>query len=127
MLQRIAETRPGIAAALSDSGLYIDIAREARAEYPQAEIHLICGRDAAERIVSWDYGKPGVVEQMLSEFRLLVAPRGGLYCPPAHLAHAVRSLKAGDYDDCSSTRVRTETAVELVPEEIVEMVRQIYR
>jgi cytidyltransferase-like protein len=127
MLRLIAAPRPAFGAAFAAGGLYIDIGREAREEYPEAEIHLICGRDAAERIVSWDYGRPGVVEQMLSEFRLLVAPRAGIYCPPAHLAHAVRNLETGDYDACSSTRVRCETAVELVPDEIAEMVKLIYR
>ena len=126
MLRRISEGRPRFGAALSDGGLYVDIAREARQEYPGAEIHLICGRDAAERMVCWDYGETGVVEGMLREFRLLVAPREGGYTPPAHVAHAVTNLMAGDFDECSSTRVRLETAWHLVPEEIGDLVREIY-
>lgn len=126
MLRRIAEARPSFGAALSDGGLYVEIAREAQQVYPGTEIHLVCGRDAAERIVTWDYGESGVVEAMLREFRLLVAPREGEYAPPPHLAHAVRNLVAGDFDECSSTRVRSDIAWHLVPGEIADVVREIY-
>ena len=59
MLARIAAApqvifRPG----LRTGGLFVEIAREAREHYPGAEIHLLCGRDAAERILNWDYGEP---------------------------------------------------------------------
>ncbi len=33
---------------------------------PATELSFICGRDAAERILHWDYGRPGVVEEMLA-------------------------------------------------------------
>jgi nicotinate-nucleotide adenylyltransferase len=128
MLRRIASARKRIGAAVADRGLFIDIVREAREHYLAADIHVICGRDAAERIIGWDYGEPGAIEQMLREFRLLVAPREGQYLPPAHLAHAVQSLVAGDYDECSSTRIRTcdgDWAV-LVPDEIRDLVERIY-
>lgn len=127
MMRRIAAARPGIAAAVADRGLFIDVAREAREHYPDAELHVICGRDAAERFVCWDYGQPGAVEQMLLEFRLLVAARGGCYSAPVHLAHAVHALDAGDFDDCSSTRVRLERAIGFVPQEIADLVERIYR
>jgi hypothetical protein len=66
---------------------------------------------------------------MLREFGLLVAPRRGVYEPPVHLVHAVRRLRLGAYDDFASTRVRA--AVEgwesLVPAEILDTVRRLYR
>jgi cytidyltransferase-like protein len=127
MMRRIASSRHGLSAAIANRGLYIDIVREARSEYPKAEIHLICGRDAAERFFTWDYGEPGAAGRMLEEFRLLVAPRVGAFEPPAHLAHAVTSLEAGDYDECSSTLIRSGHGLSLVPEEIAELVRRIYR
>ena len=54
---------------VTERGLFIDIARELRRTDPGAEIHFICGRDAAERIVTWDYGEPGAVERMFQEFQ----------------------------------------------------------
>ena len=127
MIRRIASARRGFGAAIADRGLYIDIVREARSEYPEADIHLVCGRDAAERFLTWDYGEPGAAERMLEEFRLLVAPRVGWFQPPGHLVHAVTPLQAGDFDECSSTLVRSGAGLSLVPEEIAELVERIYR
>ena len=127
MMRRIACSRRGLGAAIADRGLYIDIVREVRGEYPEAEIHLVCGRDAAERFLTWDYGEQGAAERMLEEFRLLVAPRLGPFEPPPHLTHAVAALDAGDYDECSSTLVRSGGGLNLVPDEIAELVQRIYR
>ena len=72
------------AIASTGQGLFIDIARECRDHYgTEVQLSFICGRDAAERILHWDYGRAGVVEEMLREFELLVAPRGGHFSPPA--------------------------------------------
>ena len=52
MLRSGAGRNKGYAVASSDKGLFIDIARQAKNAYgPGVEICLICGRDAAERIV----------------------------------------------------------------------------
>ncbi len=128
MLLRVVSRRERLGAAFSDGGLFIDIVRETRLHYPRAEIFVICGRDAAERIVGWDYGKPGAVQSMLTEFRLLVAPREGNYVPPPEVAHAVQALEAGGWDECSSTRIRggTEGWESLVPEEIADIVGRLY-
>ena len=127
MMRRITCSRRGLGAAIADRGLYIDIVREARTEYPGVEIHLVCGRDAAERFLTWDYGEQGAAERMLEEFRLLVAPRLGPFKPPPHLTHAIAALQAGDHDECSSTLVRSGGGLSLVPEEIAELVERIYR
>ena len=132
MMERIASASPNLSAAVADGGLFVEIAREARIHYPGAEIHLLCGRDAAERIVTWDYGEPDFVSRMLEEFRLLVAPRFGEYVPPEPLRHAVRSLAAGNYDDYSSTRFREaiksgEEWRALIPQDIAQLVEEIYR
>lgn len=136
MLERIARTQTQLSVAVADGGLFAEIAREARALYPGADIHLLCGRDAAERILEWDYGEEGFAEAMLREFRLLVAPRFGAYKPPERFAHAIRTLAPGgdpgQYDFCSSTRLRKairagEDWVAMVPEPIVEMIPEIYR
>ena len=99
---------------------------------PDTEISFLCGRDAAERIIHWDYGEAGAIEKMLEEFSLLVAERGGTYEPPAHLRHRVRQLPlAEDFSDVSSTEVRRRIAAgeaweHLVPSAIVDQVRRIY-
>ena len=52
MIERIAAARPNLSAGVADGGLFVEIAREAREHYPGAEICLLCGRDAAERILN---------------------------------------------------------------------------
>jgi nicotinate-nucleotide adenylyltransferase len=115
---------------VTEGGLFIDIARELHR--PDREICIVCGRDAAERVVTWDYGEAGAIEKMLDEFSLLVAERGGLYQPPAHLRHRVHHLPLGaDFSDVSSTEVRRRIAAgepweHLVPPSIVDRLRKIY-
>jgi nicotinate (nicotinamide) nucleotide adenylyltransferase len=119
--------------AVSEQGLFIDIARECREHYgEQTTLYFLCGRDAAERIMTWDYGRAGVVEEMLAEFQLLVAPRGGQFRPPGKLRHRVHELNLGDeHGDVSSTEVRERIAIgesweHLVPKPIAQRVREIY-
>jgi nicotinate (nicotinamide) nucleotide adenylyltransferase len=118
--------------AITEGGLLIEIAREIQQANPDAEIHLICGRDAAERIVEWKYDDPRTLDQMFEEVRLLVASRQGSYLPPAKLRHRICELDVpGEFDDVSSSEVRRrinsgEPWEHLVPEAIVEMVRGIY-
>lgn len=119
--------------ATTEAGLFVDIARECGAEYdPDVRLYFLCGRDAAERVLTWDYGRPGVVEEMLREFELLVAARGGRFHPPAALHARIHALAiSGEHDSVSSTEVRERIArgrpwEHLVPESIVERVREIY-
>jgi cytidyltransferase-like protein len=120
----------GCRAAVTEKGLFIDIARQLRE--PDTEIFFICGRDAAERIIGWDYGEAGAIERMMDEFALLVADRDGTYRPPPHLSHRVHSLQLPrDYSDVSSTEVRRRIGAgepweHLVPEAIAGRVRAIY-
>jgi nicotinic acid mononucleotide adenylyltransferase len=119
--------------ATSRAGLFIDIARECRDHYGQStKLYFLCGADAAERILSWDYGRPGVVEQMLTDFELLVAPRGQPFEPSPPHRHRIRTLPVGDdFHHVSSTEVRERIKSglpweHLVPRNIVEKVRAIY-
>jgi nicotinate (nicotinamide) nucleotide adenylyltransferase len=126
------ESRYSIAA--SERGLFVDIAEECREAYGR-EIRLlfICGRDAAERIVGWDYGEPGAFERMIDRFELLVAARDGAYQPPVGIVGRLHLLEVPeDISFISATEVRErlgrgEPWEYLVPAEIVPMVRQIYR
>ena len=120
------------AIASTSQGLFIDIAREFREHYGTGtEMSFICGRDAAERILHWDYGRPGVVEEMLREFELLVAPRGGHFSPPEEYRNRIHGLQVSGCEEVSSTEVRERIAraepwEHLVPEGIREKVREIY-
>jgi len=133
MLEKLAANSAGSSVAISDGGLYSEIAAEAREFFgPETEILLVCGRDAAERMATWDYGHPGVFDEMLRRFRLLVAARRGQYEPAGH--HSDRILKLNmdsDWDEVSSTEVRSRIVAgddwrQLVPPEIIDMVESLY-
>jgi nicotinic acid mononucleotide adenylyltransferase len=132
MLHRITYAHPRMGTALADGGLYVDIAREAREHFPESRIKLVCGRDAAERIVGWTYDKPGTIERMLDDFELLVAAREGHYEPPPHLLSRITRLDIPNLDEFSSTRLKHLLRTggqwrDLAPDEIADMVEQIYR
>lgn len=120
--------------ATTRHGLFIDIAHECREHYgPSANLSFLCGVDAAERILRWDYGRPGVVEEMLEEFELLVAPRSGrVFAPPLRYAGRIRGLPLSDhFHHVSSTEVRERIKLglaweHLVPGKVVDTVRAIY-
>ena len=119
--------------ATSEKGLFIDIARECREHYGgDTRLYFICGRDAAERILNWDYGQPGVAEQMFGEFELLVAARDGEFEAPPKFRERIHRLELrSGHDRVSSTEVRERIArgepwEHLVPPGIVEQVRKIY-
>jgi nicotinate-nucleotide adenylyltransferase len=118
---------------LGEGGLFVNIARDLHQRRPDADFYFICGRDAAERVVNWDYGEHGSIERLLEEFHLLVAARQGEYHAPGHLRHRIHSLPLAEgYDEISSSEVRRRIAARepwehLVPESIVEMVRRIYQ
>ncbi len=125
------EARYSIAA--SDRGLFIEIAGECRAAYGKdANLLFICGRDAAERIISWDYGEPDAFRRMLEHFELLVAARQGEYEPPAEIRGRVHALDVpAEIGPISATEVRErvrrgEPWEHLVPSEIVRLARGIY-
>ena len=119
--------------ASTAGGLLIEIARECRDAYgPEVSLKFLCGRDAAERFVNWDYGRPGAFLEQLREFELLVAPRGGTYEPPAEMRGRIDMLpEFTGQDEVSGTEVRTRIKQglaweHLVPSRIVAMVRELY-
>jgi nicotinic acid mononucleotide adenylyltransferase len=127
----------GYPVLVAERGLFIEIAREFRRDIAAGgvELHFLCGRDAAERIVGWDYGDAVEgIERQLTEYRLLVAARQGEYEAPAHVRHGVSNLamEAG-YDEVSSTLVREllirgdEGWRQHVPQAIHDLVGRIYR
>jgi nicotinate-nucleotide adenylyltransferase len=133
MLQAAIENEPRFSIAVSEHGLFIEIAREFQSTHgPGIELYFLCGRDAADRIVNWDYGRPGAFLEQLREYQLLVAPRKGDYQPPPEMSGRIHPLAVPpDYDDVSATEVRRRIKSggpweHLVPEEIVPLMRSIY-
>jgi nicotinate-nucleotide adenylyltransferase len=133
MLLALAVDSASFSVAYADGGLFIEIARECRAAYGgSVSVSMLCGRDAAERIVEWDYGVPGAIEKVLEEFSLLVAARRGEYAPPPRLVHAIGRLQLdGEFDHVSSSEVRQRIAAgedweRLVPASVRDRVRRLY-
>lgn len=134
MIARLAETDERFSAAATEGGLFLEIARECSDAYEGApRLSFLCGRDAAERIVNWDYGHPEAVPKMLDAFELLVASRGGTYAAPEAIAPKVHGLALNeDYSEVSATEVRERIRAgrdwaHLVPEAIVAVAARIYR
>ncbi|MBI4890051.1 MAG: hypothetical protein HY821_05445 [Acidobacteria bacterium] len=130
-IRKVAAGEEGFAAAVTEGGLFVEMAREARAAGAE-RVFLVCGRDAAERIVGWNYGVgAGIVEQM-TEYELLVADRCGSYEAPAELAPRVHRMELGmDWEEVSSTLVRerierSEEWTSLVPAAIGEDVARAF-
>ncbi len=133
MLTAALDDEPRFSIASSEAGLFIDVARECREAYgPSVELLILCGRDAAERAATWDYGRPGAFREQLREYGLLVAPRGGQYEPPEEFAGRICALQGVEgCDEVSATEVRdrikrNEPWEHLVPEQIVRLVRELY-
>jgi len=133
MLDAAIGPDPRFSIAASRKGLFIEIARECRAAYGrETGLYFLCGRDAAERIVNWDYGSPGAFTEQLREYQLLVAPRNGPYEPPPEMREWIHALELPENcDGVSATAVRERIAAgqpweHLVPEAIADMVKRLY-
>jgi nicotinate-nucleotide adenylyltransferase len=133
MVEALVKQHAGFSAAISDGGLYAEIAEEARDYYgDRTEIALVLGRDAAERIAAWDYGAPGVFDDFVRRHRLLVAARSGEYEPAGHHRERISTLPMeSSWDEVSSSEVRRRIAGGedwrgLVPSVIAGMVENLY-
>jgi nicotinate-nucleotide adenylyltransferase len=133
MLLDAAEGEERFSIAAAGGGLFAEIARECRAAYgADAKLTFLCGRDAAERIVMWDYGRSDALAGMLREFDLLVAARAGEFeAPPGFPGAFARLPLAGDVEKVSATEVRRRIArgepwQHLVPAPVRERAHRIY-
>jgi len=133
LLDAALRSEPNFSLAIAEAGLFVEIAAECRQAYGgQVQLSFLCGRDAAERIVEWDYGASGSIEEMLREFDLLVAARQGDYTPPTALARGIQPIPVpAEFGLVSATEVRMRVATggsweHLVPPMIRHQVRQIY-
>lgn len=133
MLRAAIEDEPAFSIASANGGLFLEIAAECRQAYGEdARLTFLCGRDAAERILNWDYGDPNAVTAMLRQFDLLVAARGGNLVTVLDFRHCVEILPLdGEFDHVSSTEVREQIAQglpweHLVPTGARDLVRRAY-
>jgi nicotinic acid mononucleotide adenylyltransferase len=95
---------------LTHGGLFVEIARELRdLQHPSAEVFLFCGKDAAQRIATGDYGTGPSVEVQLQEFTLLVGDRAGRYLPDARWGQQVQAVDLpAELDSVSSASLRRQ-------------------
>jgi nicotinate (nicotinamide) nucleotide adenylyltransferase len=133
MLLAATGSEPRFSVASPSGGLFIDVARECRDAYSHGpELAFLCGADAAQRIVEWDYGHNGSFLDMLTHFELWVADRPHSYDPPEGMRSRIRRFPFGtEWQEVSATEVRQRVErgqpwENLVPEVIRGMVREIY-
>lgn len=133
ILQEVVRQEPRLGLAVSEGGLFAEIAREFReAVGKTSPLWFVCGRDAAERIAGWNYGRPGAFAEMMRDFGLLVAGRDGDYLPPEAFASSIRTLALSEScADVSATLVREKIErgkawEDLVPEAARKLVQRFY-
>jgi len=131
-LEMLLKAAGGFSVASSSGGLFIEMVREAQEADPALQcLFVLCGRDAAERIVGWDYPVELSIDRQLEEFELLVAPRGGCYPAPSQLASKIHLLLLEGCEEVSATEIRRRIAAgepwrDLVPESIADLVEKNY-
>ncbi|HSW50555.1 MAG TPA: hypothetical protein VLH09_10290 [Bryobacteraceae bacterium] len=133
IMESVITLSPRFSLASTEKGLFADIAEECRRAYgPDVGLVLICGRDAAERAVEWDYGEPGAFRKMLGGFELLVAARRGAFRIPSGLEDRFHLIELSqEYEGLSASMIREgirlgEPWEHLVPPLIVPLVRELY-
>jgi nicotinate-nucleotide adenylyltransferase len=112
MMQLAVVDCPYAAVGLSSHGLFLDIYAALRAVYPPTtDVFFLTGRDAAERILTWDYNDTAAaLRQMFTAFQLIVCDRDGAFQLPndprlAPYRHRIHRCSLA-LDDISSTVVR---------------------
>lgn len=114
MMQLAVEGCPYATVGLSTHGLFIDIYQALQDIYPpQSEVFFVTGRDAAERILTWDYADAkAALRQMLTSFQLIICDRDGAFQLPdnplliPYQDRMHRCPLTADLDRVSSTAVR---------------------
>ena len=122
MMQLAVDNCPYAAVGLSTHGLFIDVYQGLQDIYPQqSDVFFVTGRDAAERILTWNYADAeAALRQMLTSFQLIICDREGefqLPDDPLLLPYQDRMHRcplAKDFDQLSSTVVR-QRCVEGLP------------
>jgi cytidyltransferase-like protein len=121
--------------AISEGGLFLEMCDEFKRDTdgPVPEVYIACGRDAAERILGWNYSDPSVLDQMFSSFQLLVAARQGEFTAPERFADRIHSLGIpAEHNEVSSTEVRNRITTGnewrcFVPGELEPLIEEFYK
>ena len=120
--------------AIAEGGLFIEMYEEFRSAVgPQADVFIVCGRDAAERILAWDYTDAQALGRMFESFQLLVAARQGEFAPPEKFGDRMHTLQVpAACDLVSSTEVRQRISNglpwrHLVPEAVAALAEEFYK
>ena len=114
MMQLAVPDRPYAAVGLSTHGLFLDMYQGLLGVYPpHTEVFFLTGRDAAERILTWNYDDAeAALRQMFTAFQLIVCDRDGpfqlpdepLFAPYRQRIHGC-TLPPG-FNHVSATEVR---------------------
>ena len=129
-MRLLAEDDDRISVAVFSSGLFVEMARDARRSSGIGEISIVCGRDAAERAFHWDYGDGPPFADQLNEFTLLVAPRSGHIDVPSPLVERIilldldRQLQSLSSTEARQRLVDGAAIEELVPGRIARLLHQ---
>ena len=133
LLLKSVEMYPQLGVAVTEGGLFAEIGAEAEEVFGrEVELAFVCGADAAERIVNWDYGVDGFIDRMLERYWMLVAARGSSYIPkPAHATRILPLPLSEALEMVSSTEVRERIKTgrewrHLVPAAIHTRVQELY-
>ena len=133
-LRSIAAARAGLGVAVTEGGLFLEIARALRKAEPHVEqVYIVCGCDAAARFLAWPYEREPSASEQLQEFSLLVAPREQLSVPTQLSSGSIHELPLSpELRNISSTDIRRriqhrEAWTHLVPTEVVSEAGRIYR
>lgn len=120
--------------AISKGGLFLEMCEEFQAAAGRpVDLFVACGRDAAERILTWDYADPQALDRMFENFQLLVAARQGDFDSPPRFRHRIHQLVMDPvHDAASSSAVRELVRARLpwshlVPEGVAPLVDELYR
>lgn len=131
MLREGLREETAAAVCSTSGGLFIEIYQEFRSACGTGPaIYFLCGSDAAERIVGWDYGNGPSIAAQLQEFEILVASRGKPYRPPDDLRARIHGIGlAQEFSAMSSTKVREAIRSgkdwrQLVPRPAAELIEQ---
>lgn len=84
MMQLAVRDRSYATVGLCSHGLFLDIERALRPQYtPETEVFFITGRDAAERILTWEYDDTErALSEMFNAFQFIVCDREGAFVMP---------------------------------------------
>lgn len=131
LLERAMEEER-VSVGSTPGGLFLEIATACAERFPESRISLVCGRDAAERILAWPYDDAATIDRLFSVTELWVYAREGTFDVPAAFRHAIVPF---DFDEelqrLSATEVRRRVAAgedwhALVPPSIHAEVERIY-